>query len=192
MHPSAVKKLLRQNRFNLTLVSFNVLFNIVMKTVIIVRHAKSSWADIGMADFDRPLNDRGQKDAPEMAAKLKKKGINIDLFISSPAKRAKKTAQFFAEEFEYPKEKILLVPQLYHAGVADFMEVIYKLPDTIDTIILFSHNPGITEFVNRLTDIKIDNMPTCGVFAATVNCDNWVDFGQAKKKFYFLEYPKAV
>ncbi|MFM9908848.1 MAG: SixA phosphatase family protein [Chitinophagaceae bacterium] len=163
-----------------------------MKTVIIVRHAKSSWADIAMADFDRPLNDRGKKDAQEMAAKLKKKGISIDFFISSPAKRAKKTAQLFAGEFEYPKEKILFLPQLYHAGVSDFIEVIYKLPDTVNTIILFSHNPGITEFVNCLTDTKIDNMPTCAAYAVTLNCNNWVDFEQAKKKFSFLEYPKAV
>ena len=161
-----------------------------MKTLIIVRHAKSSWADSGLSDFDRPLNDRGKRDAPEMAKRILQKKINIDLFISSPAKRAKKTAQLFAEELGVDPHKIILFPELYLASPADFIAAISKSPPEAATIAVFSHNPGITEFANTLTDVRIDDMPTCAVFAITVGTENWSGFDQADKKFLFFDYPK--
>ena len=157
-----------------------------------VRHAKSSWAEPGLSDFDRPLNDRGKKDGPNMARRLKKKNITIDLFMSSPAKRAKRTAELFADELEYPQEKILLIPELYEASVVDFNKVISTTPDSDNTIILFSHNPGITAFANTLSNAKIDNMPTCAVFAITMGSDKWRDFTKEEKKFLFFDYPKAL
>ena len=163
-----------------------------MKTLIMVRHAKSSWAEPGLSDFNRPLNDRGKKDGPNMARRLKKKSITIDLFMSSPAKRAKRTAELFADELEYPQDKILLIPELYEASVVDFNKVISTTPDSVNTIILFSHNPGITAFANTLSNAKIDNMPTCAVFAITMGSDKWLDFAKEEKKFLFFDYPKAL
>ena len=161
-----------------------------MKTVLLVRHAKSSWDDITLSDFERPLNDRGKKNAPEMAERLLKKGIAIDAFLSSPAKRAKKTAEAFAKEYGQDKDTVILVPSLYEAQHENFLKAIEDAPDKASNIALFSHNPGITDFVNSLTEVRIDNMPTCSVFAVKVPIRNWSDFRQATKEFYFFDFPK--
>lgn len=161
-----------------------------MKTLLLVRHAKSSWDAPGLSDFDRPLNERGKKDAPEMAKRLKDKNINIDLFVSSPAKRAKKTAKYFAEAFEVKKDGIQLVDDLYLASPSAFQKTIIELSDKNNAVAIFSHNPGITEFANALTNVRIDDMPTCGVFAIHIDTDSWSDFENAEKKFLFFDYPK--
>ncbi len=161
-----------------------------MKTLIIVRHAKSSWDIIGQEDSERPLNERGKRDAPVMAKRLKEKVKNIDLFVSSPAKRAKRTARYFASEYKTDKDNILVKKNLYEAAVADFVAVVENLPDKQDTIALFSHNPGITDFVNSLTKVRVDNMPTCGVFAITLNTNKWAKFSESEKTFLFFDYPK--
>jgi len=161
-----------------------------MKTLLIVRHAKSSWADPGQIDFERPLNDRGKRDAPEMAERLKSKDINIDLFVSSPAKRAFRTARYFAEAYKQEKSDILLIDNLYEASVNTFYEVVSGLKDKYDTVALFSHNPGITEFANSLCQVRIDNMPTCAVFAVSIDTDKWASFKEAEKNFLFFDYPK--
>jgi len=161
-----------------------------MKTLILVRHAKSSWDDPSISDFDRPLNDRGKKDAPEMAERLKDKGLKIDLFVSSPAKRARKTARIFAKEFGVEKEDIKLVEDLYMASPSVFSVVVEGLNNKAATVALFSHNPGITEYASSLTNVRIDNMPTCSVFAAQASVDKWSEFEAAEKSFLFFDYPK--
>ena len=163
-----------------------------MKTVLLIRHAKSSWGDLTLADFDRPLNERGKTDAPKMAKRLYKKDIPIDSFISSPAKRAKKTAKIFAEQYGVEKSDIILVPELYEPTVHAFSNAIAKPPSASSSIALFSHNPGITEFVNTLTFTKVDNMPTCSIFAVKADVDSWSDFSEAEKQFYFFEFPKSA
>jgi phosphohistidine phosphatase len=161
-----------------------------MKTIIVVRHAKSSWANEGQPDIERPLNDRGKKDAPEMAKRVKEKCAKIDLFVSSPAKRANKTAKLFAEEFGADKEKIMIVTGLYEAAPAAFYTAISQLPDAAGSAALFSHNPGITEFVNTLTNVHVDDMVTCAVFAVSADTDKWSSFKEAAKSFLFFDYPK--
>jgi phosphohistidine phosphatase len=161
-----------------------------MKSVLIVRHAKSSWGDFTLPDFDRPLNERGKKDAPEMAKRLRSRGIDIQSFISSPAKRARKTATLFAEEFGKSKHELLLKQELYEAGPEVFFEVIENAPEKADIIAIFSHNPGITDFVNRLTTTSIDDMPTCAVFALQCDISSWKEFREAGKNFWFFDYPK--
>ena len=161
-----------------------------MKILILVRHAKSSWDQMGLDDFDRPLNERGKKDAPEMAKRLKEKDLKIDLILSSPAKRAFRTARFFAEEFDMKKDDIEIEQDLYGAGVTSFLKVVESLKNKYDTVAIFSHNPGITDFVNTLSSVHIDDMPTCGVFAVQAETDNWSDFATAPKRFLFFDYPK--
>jgi phosphohistidine phosphatase len=161
-----------------------------MKKVLIVRHAKSSWEDFTVSDFDRPLNDRGKKDAPEMAARLAKRNLHPDIFITSPAKRAKKTAEIFAKTFNVPKENIMEVRDLYEAGPEVFYDVISKAPVSAETIIIFSHNPGITAFTNDLTDVAIADMPTCAIFAVETEAADWTDFPSAPRKFLFFDSPK--
>ena len=164
-----------------------------MKTVLMVRHAKSSWANIGESDFDRDLNDRGKKDAPEMAQRIMSKKISLDAFISSPAKRAKKTCKAFCNVLGANKDKIIFIDSLYHASADTFYEVIQSLDDDYKQVAIFSHNPGITQFVNTLCeDVKIDNMPTCSVFAVTMNSKSWKDFKKSPKKLLFFDFPKSA
>ena len=162
-----------------------------MKKLYIVRHAKSSWGDFTTPDFDRPLNDRGKRDAPVMAQRLLDRKAAIDVFISSPAKRAKATCKEFVKIYDRDKDEIVFIDELYHASVETFNKVVSSISNKADSAILFSHNPGITDFANTLTpDAKIDNMPTCAIFAVEIQSDNWGDFLKAGKKFLFVDYPK--
>lgn len=161
-----------------------------MKTLILVRHAKSSWEVAGQKDFDRTLNDRGKKDAPEMAERLKEKGLKIDLFVSSPAKRAHKTAKYFAEVFKTDKDDIVLVETLYEAPLETFDTVVAGLSNKHDVVALFAHNPGITGFANTLTEVHTDNMPTCSVFVVQADAGDWKMFKESTKKFLLFDYPK--
>lgn len=163
-----------------------------MKTLILVRHAKSSWAEIGLSDFERPLNDRGKKDAPEMAKRIANRKIAIDLLVSSPAKRARKTANIFAETLLMDPKQIQFVPELYLAGVHDFERVVKSIDDQYQSVVIFSHNPGITEFANSLTPVRIDDMPTCAVYAMTSNSSSWKNFPDSEKSFLFFDYPKST
>ena len=161
-----------------------------MKTLLLIRHAKSSWDHIALSDFDRPLNDRGKKDAPVMAKRIKERKIKIDLFLSSPAKRAKKTAENFIDVFGAKEKNLILIPSLYEASTKNFFEVVENINDKNDVVALFSHNPGITDFVNSLTEKYVDNMPTCSVFAVKIKTKNWEDFRKAEKELLFFDYPK--
>lgn len=163
-----------------------------MKTLLIVRHAKSSWSNAGETDFERDLNERGKKDAPEMAERLIHKKIKIDAFVSSPAKRARKTCKAFCKVFDADPDKIILVDNLYHASKEIFYHVITSLDDKYDAVAIFSHNPGITDFVNSLNNkIEIDNMPTCAVLGVKIPIKKWGDFRNSEKEFLLFDYPKA-
>lgn len=162
-----------------------------MKQLLIIRHAKSSWDFTSLKDFDRTLNERGHKDAPAMAKRLLGKQIHIDSFISSPATRALTTATYFAEAYGLTEKNITTIEKLYHAAPPVFYEVINQLNNELQSVAIFSHNPGITDFVNELTATKIDDMPTCGIFAIKIDTDNWQNFSLAKKDFWFFDYPKS-
>ena len=142
-------------------------------------------------DFDRPLNDRGNRDAPEMAKRLLKRDIEINAFVSSPANRALTTATYFAEAYDRKYKHIIQVPALYHPSVVVFYSVIEELDNDLKTVAIFSHNPGITDFVNELTAARVDNVPTCGIFGVKADIKKWKDFAEAEKKFWFFDYPKA-
>ncbi|MCY7290618.1 MAG: histidine phosphatase family protein [Ferruginibacter sp.] len=162
-----------------------------MKTLIIIRHAKSSWANIGEKDFDRPLNERGKKDAPEMAEKLLTTNLKINAFVSSPAKRARKTCKAFMEVYGVEKDAIILLDELYDAPASTFYNVTANLNNNYNSIALFAHNPGISVFVNSLCkNVDIDEMPTCAVFAVQIPIEDWKDFETAEKTFLFFKYPK--
>lgn len=163
-----------------------------MKQLLLIRHAKSSWTNIGQEDFERPLNERGIRDAPLMAKKLIEKNYKPDALISSTAVRALETATFFAEVMGFKKKDIIQVPELYHAPPKVFKEVIQALPDGLSTVAIFGHNPGITEMANELTNIQIDNLPTCGIFGVEAEVKSWKNFLDSEKSFLFFYYPKAL
>jgi phosphohistidine phosphatase len=161
-----------------------------MKTLILVRHAKSSHSFGLSSDFDRPLNERGFREAADMGKKLFKKKIPIDKFVSSPAVRAKTTAELFVSEYDLKVKEILFIPSLYSASPENFTELVETLDDACHSIALFSHNPGITEFAGSLTPTPIDHMPTCSVFAVNAPVDSWKDFEESEKSFLFFYKPE--
>ena len=161
-----------------------------MKTLLLIRHAKSSWDNVILPDFERPLNERGKHDAPLMAKKIKDKKIEIDTFVSSPAKRAKKTAEIFMHEFDAKEKNLILISSLYEATVEKFYGAIEDLKDKSDTVALFAHNPAITDFINSLECSSIDDMPTSAVYAIKIKTKSWKDFRKAHKEFLFFDYPK--
>ena len=163
-----------------------------MKQLFIIRHAKSDWNNATLSDFERPLNERGNRDAPLMAKHLKEKNVNIDLFVSSTATRALTTAIYFAKTFDKKENDIVKLDDLYHASPKTFFKTIEGLNNKHQSVAIFSHNPGITDFVNMLTETLIDNMPTCSIFAINILADNWKEFSKAKKEFWFFDYPKSV
>jgi phosphohistidine phosphatase len=163
-----------------------------MKTLLIIRHAKSSWDNINTPDIERPLNDRGKKDAPAMARRVIKAGIRPDRLLSSPARRARHTAELFAREFHVDESDIVILNELYHAQPTSFQQIIAGLDDGDQTVALFSHNPGITVFVNTLTSVRLDNMPTCAVFAIKSEAPKWSEFFSGDLKFLFFDYPKST
>ena len=161
-----------------------------MKQLLIIRHAKSSWDFSDLSDFNRSLNERGHRDAPAMAKRILAKSVQLDAIVSSPANRALTTATYFAAAYNFKAADIITIKELYHASVKVFYETISKLDNKLHTVALFSHNPGITEFINELTTTTIDNMPTCGIYAVKIKTDSWKDFKKAEKDFWFFDYPK--
>jgi len=163
-----------------------------MKQLLIIRHAKSNWANAQEADIDRSLNERGNKDAPNMANRLIEKQIQLDAIVASTANRAFTTASYFAKAQAINKRDILCVEALYLAPAAEYFKQIQALNQHLQTVAIIGHNPGITDFVNALTTTQIDNMPTCGIFAIKINIENWKDFQTAKKEFWFFDSPKSI
>lgn len=161
-----------------------------MKTVYLVRHAKSSWKKAHLSDIDRPLNSRGKRDAPFMGALLNEKGIKPDLLLSSPAKRAKKTAFAFSKALDYPKSQIEIHSKIYEASVADLFFVIKKCHNDLDSIMLFGHNFSYTEFANIYAKPPLDNVPTTGVVAIEFWVDEWKRITTENGRILFFDYPK--
>ena len=127
-----------------------------------------------------------------MAKRLQKK-IKIDAIVSSPAKRTKKTAEFFAEVYSIDEKDIFYISALYHAPASVFFEVVSALADRVDNVAIVAHNPGITEFANQLVpEAQLVNMPTCSMFAVQADVEHWSAFGKAKRAFLFFDYPKSV
>ena len=163
----------------------------MQRTIVMIRHAKSSWTNPLQSDFERPLNDRGEQDAPMMGKRLKDMGLKPDVIIASSAKRTKQTAKKIAKEVGYDIDNIIWEEKLYHCVPAVFEEVIYELKDKAKTVFIVAHNPGITQFVNQLAPgFQVDNMPTCGVVGAHIDAEEWNMFPTAKRQVFLFDYPK--
>jgi phosphohistidine phosphatase len=161
-----------------------------MKTLILIRHAKSSWDDPDLDDRDRPLNGRGKRDAPLMGAVLRKRGLSPDRIISSPARRALKTAKLIAALIDFPASQIAVDDRIYLAAAQTLLDVIQELPDEPNQVMLFGHNPGFTELVSVLTGTGVGNVPTCGVVSIEFAVDSWAAVSPAAGRLKFFDYPK--
>ena len=161
-----------------------------MKTLYLIRHAKSSWEDANQSDFERPLNKRGEHDAPIMAKLLKENNFKRGLVLSSPANRAYTTAQIFAEKFQYPFDKIITDDRIYEAGIRELMTVVREIDDQIQTVLLFGHNPGLTSLTNLMGDKFIPEMPTCAIVGLKFDVNMWVQVERHGGKIFLFDYPK--
>lgn len=161
-----------------------------MRTLFLIRHAKSSWADLNIHDFDRPLNDRGKKNAPFMGKLLAKEKILPDLIISSPAKRAITTARKIAKEINYSIPKIEENKTIYEANVKTLLKIVNEINDKNKAVFLFGHNPGFTDFLNYLTGENIGNIPTCGIAEINFDVSSWKEISKDLGNLIRFDYPK--
>ena len=161
-----------------------------MKRILIIRHAKSSWAEIGQRDFDRPLNERGLRDAPEIARRLIQRNIKIDLFVSSAANRALTTTRLMMQEMKMEEDQLVIKSELYHAPPSIILSSIQQCDDNYDIIAVVCHNPGITMFANMIHGLSIDDVPTCGVLVLQSVVNEWADVSIQNLGFDFFDYPK--
>jgi len=163
-----------------------------MKDVYLVRHAKSPWNEMGLADHDRPLNKRGKRDAPKMAAYLYDTIQSLDVIVTSSAKRALLTAKEFRSAFEDELEDFTIEKDLYHASSSEILRVISEIDDRFDSAAIFGHNPGFTNFANLFSSIYIDNVPTCGIVGVRFDVKNWTEVSDANGNIFFFTYPKKL
>lgn len=165
-----------------------------MKTLYLVRHAKSSWADPSLADQKRPLNKRGLRDAPLMGQRLADRKVRVDAIWSSPALRAVQTARHLAHALNYPRKEIQLRDRLYFSVMDELLLEIRSCPDAVQRLLLLGHNPVITECANLLSDCgretDIESVPTCGIVALEFALSSWLQIGEKKGRMLFFDYPK--
>src|ERR1019366_6653447 len=154
-----------------------------MKTLFLVRHAKSSRDDPALPDKDRPLDARGKRDAPKMGTRLARRDVKPDLILSSPAKRALTTAEIIAKRLDYRIKDIVVHDRLYATAADDL------LSDKLKRVMLFGHNPDLTELAHRLSS-EITYLPTCAVAEFKFSGKSWSDVGKTKPTKVALDYPK--
>ena len=160
------------------------------RNLTLVRHAKSGWDDPGLTDFERPLTQRGLRNAPMMGQRLANTGCQVDIIISSPAVRAATTADMIAEEIGFDRNLILRKHSMYVAGLATLLEVIMQIDDCHRHAMLVGHNPGITQLCNHTCAASIDNMPTCGIACIEFDTQRWEDTVRKKGRLVEFDYPK--
>lgn len=161
-----------------------------MKTLTIVRHAKSSWDDRSLSDRERPLNKRGERDAPVMGQRIADAGIRPSLIASSPATRAWTTARIIAEQISYPAEFLQRENDLYLASLSDLLDVVAAQDDGFQSLMIVGHNPGLTDFANFLCPGLTNNLPTAGAVCVNIDQEDWQLHGQPKSELVVHDWPK--
>ena len=162
-----------------------------MKQLFIIRHAKSDWGDFSLKDFDRPLNPRGHRNAPEMVERFVAKSLKPDVIVSSPALRALTTAKYFAAGWKLEAEQLSTNSSIYEADTKTLLSVINGFNDDFNSIALFGHNPGLTNLLNYLTDGHIANMPTCSAALIEFPFDEWKLISNDTGNLALFDYPKS-
>ena len=163
----------------------------MLRTLYLVRHAKASLDTATQSDYDRPLNDRGERDAPNMGLRLREKGANPQMVLASAARRTTQTAKRIATAMRLPDDHISLTKDLYQSSPESIARQINGVDATVTELMIIAHNPGITELSNQLSDaFRVDNMPTCGVVGVRAEAADWREFWEAAKEVFLFEYPK--
>lgn len=159
-----------------------------MKKLYLIRHAKSSWEDMTLDDFERPLNKRGEKNAPEMGRRLRGKKIKPDLILSSPALRAKTTAKIIAKKVKY-FESIEYKQKIYDANASTLHALLHKIDDAHDIVFLLGHNPWLNLLAEKYVGLD-ENIPTCGIVEIEFHCASWVYISKENATLVSFDYPK--
>lgn len=160
------------------------------KKLLLIRHAKSDWADHGLSDFNRPLNSRGLKTSVDMAQRIKMQNLIPETLVSSPALRAITTCQLMAENWEKESKKIIIEPQIYEANVQNLLKIINDFDDKDNYIALFGHNNGITDLAVYLTEADLFNIPTCGIALIEFQFESWKMVSKNTGDLLMYDYPK--
>jgi phosphohistidine phosphatase len=163
-----------------------------MRLLTLIRHSKSSWDDSDLSDFDRPLNARGLRVAPEMAERMAAMLERPLQLISSPAVRALATAQAFAKALGIPSKDIIQEPRIYDASTGALLDVVHHLDDAITHAVLVGHNPGFSELLRLLTRTRQKEMPTCAVAIIGLDAEHWADVTPMKGRLLRFRYPKEL
>ncbi len=161
-----------------------------MKRLYLARHAKSFWECVWLSDFERPLSERGKRDAPKMGQVFRQKGWIPQLIVSSPATRAYTTARIFSEQVGCQPSEIRLIEEIYDALTRDLLKVIGSIEESVQSLMLFGHNPAMTSVANKLTNAGIENLPTCGIVVVDFEVDSWEKVIDSIGKLVAFEYPK--
>ena len=163
-----------------------------MKTIYLIRHAKSSWKEPNQLDHERPLNKRGKRDFPLIAKQLNKINITPELIVCSNSQRTKDTVKLLCKEINYPIKDVKYDSTIYEASLVSLIEVVNTLPRNYNEIVIIGHNPSITLLSNYLTNDNIDHMPTSGVVKIDLEVEDWNEViqGIGLKKFFI--YPKML
>jgi phosphohistidine phosphatase len=160
-----------------------------MKRLILLRHAKSSWNHPEMRDFERPLNERGKREAEKMGARLRERGVAPDRIVSSPAVRAAQTAEIVAAALDYPEDEIVREDAVYDASVGDLLRCIQDLDDANVQVLLIGHNPGMSSLAKHLTGRDLGDLPTCGALVIEFDLASWSEIAWNQCRFLFFEHP---
>lgn len=163
-----------------------------MRTLYLMRHGKSSWDNLNLEDFDRPLNKRGKKDTHLMAEYFQEHQIEFDHIFSSPAQRAITTANIVAETLHFPIKNISSDPRIYEAGVETLIDVIGEIDSHYKSVLFIGHDPGLSWLASYLGDEEHINLPTCGVYALSFKTDSWKSLSKSQSKKLFFEFPKDL
>ncbi|NEQ97928.1 MAG: histidine phosphatase family protein [Cyanothece sp. SIO2G6] len=164
-----------------------------MKTLFLLRHAKSSWDDASLRDRDRPLNPRGMNDAPRMAQWLAQQTVQPNCIVASPAVRTMTTAHVMAEALGLSPETVNTDERIYDATLDDLVEVVQGFePLVSDRILLVGHNPGLTALLNRIDHVTIDNVPTCGLAIVQFMTKTWEAIAMPSATLVSFQYPKQL
>ncbi|MDF9393229.1 MULTISPECIES: SixA phosphatase family protein [Methylococcus] len=161
-----------------------------MKELLLIRHAKSAWDDASLSDRDRPLNERGKRDAPFMGSLLRFRGVEPDYMVSSPARRARKTARLIASEVGYDKDAIVIADELYLGGRRAIVRLVQALDDKNGRVYMIGHNPDLSEAASCLSGESLGEMPTCGIVAIEFPVDRWSHVMEGAGRLKFFDYPK--
>lgn len=162
------------------------------RQLFIIRHGKSSWDHEGLDDIDRPLNNRGLQSADLMAKRLKDAGLLPQLIYSSPARRARNTAQIMHGVWELDPSSLMIHDSLYMAYLSEIDEVVAQAPSEIERLAIFGHNPSFTEYANRFLSYPIDNLPTAGVVVLSLESESWSGLSRKQVIETVVDYPKRL